>query len=393
MFDNWFFSDPGVYQVDDLETIAAAVPQPFEADEGLDLLRDQGTGWAGGCRVALAAVLGGLAWVQGDRRTRWTMALGTLASVGAAFFLAATAKLPTRVALPLLTSLAVLFLSALGDPDPRPTATGTLPRTAWRAAAALLAAGALVIGVLTAVHSSGVNDSQAVRRREVLMGLEAIDPAGVFVAWGAEVPRWAAPLSPWTGSGREGPHLVPLGWMQQSPTAVAVLDRYGIDDIYVAIARGEVSLPLRSAQYQTLYLTYLREHYGFSGLLVPVADVGPLTVFRGVSAYALDDAAGLLVETRFDGNTAAYPLAEPVPDGSAAATLDAAGRLLIAGRADADLIVIIDGDEAVALALPIPSEDRWPRFEATLAYLPRGLRLFALSGGLAREITVTSEVP
>jgi hypothetical protein len=389
MFDNWFFSDPGVYQLEDLEAIAAAVPQPFEADEGLGLLRDQGTGWAGGCRVALAAALGGLAWVQGDRRRRWTVALGALASVGAGFFLAATAKLPTRVALPLLASLAVLFLSSLGDPDRRPTGARTRAGTAWLAVAAVLAAGALVIGSLAAVESSRGSDAQAAARRKLLTGLEAVDPTGVFVAWGAEVPRWAAPLSPGTG----GPHLVVLGWMQQSPTAAAVLDRYGIDDLYATIARGDAYLPLHRVELGALYLTYLSEHYGFSGLLVPVAEVSRLTVFRGVSAYALDAAAGFLVETRFDGSTAAYPLVSGVSEGSAAAALDEAGQLVVAGRTDADLIVILDGDEAIALALPIASEDRRPRFEATLAYLPRDLRLLALSGGLAREITVTFEEP
>jgi hypothetical protein len=68
MFDNWFLSDEATYQTEDLEAIAAAVPHPFEADEGLVLLRDQAAGWDGAFRVALAATLGGLVWVQGDHR-------------------------------------------------------------------------------------------------------------------------------------------------------------------------------------------------------------------------------------------------------------------------------------------------------------------------------------
>jgi hypothetical protein len=393
MFDNWFLSDEATYQTADLEAIAAAVPHPFEANEGLILLRDQAAGWDGAFRVALAAILGGLAWVQGDRRRRWTVALAAPASAGAAFFFAATTKLPNRVALPLLASLAALFLGALAGPDRSPAATGGRGRAAWRAAAAAVAAGALVVGALTAVETSRGNDVQAAIRRSILTGLERLDPAGVFVAWGGEFPRWAAPLSPASEHGGSGPQLVPLGWMQQSPVARATLSRYGLDDIITAIARGEAYLPLHRLELAPLYLTYLKEHYGFSGLLVPLSRLGRLTVFKGVSAYSLDEAAGLLVETRFDGSTATYSLAGPGPDNAATAKPDDAGRLVVGGRADADLIVVVDGEAAVALALPLPAVDRLPRFRVTLGYLPENLRVFALGDGLAREITPTSAIP
>ena len=74
-------------------------------------------------------------------------------------------------------------------------------------------------------------------------------------------------------------------------------------------------------------------------------------------------------------------------------TRDAAGALVIEGRAAADLIVVVDGETAVALARPLPGGKRRHRFEVTLTYLPANLRIFALGDGLAREITPTLTTP
>ncbi len=394
MFSAWFFTDPAVYQTEDLETIAAAVPASFEAREAADLLGSQAAGWSGGLRLTLTAFLGLLAWLEGDRRTRWTVAASALASVAIAFALAATVKLPDRVALPMTAFLAVLFLvtlSAPGTPDPpRPAVRG---RPTWWWAAAVVSVCALAIGVPAAAAASRANETLATTRRAILARINEFDPDGVFIAWPGEMPRWVEPLAPPARSGPGATHLVPLGWMQQSPTQRDIFARYGIDDLYAAIAASEVYLPLRSVESEALYLTYLREHYGFSGLLLPVARVGFLTVFQGAAAYEVDEAAGTLVESRFDGGTAAYSIAGPAAEGSATARLDEAGRLEITGRAEADLIVAVDGTAAVGLALPLPSEDRLPRFRLTLEPPPADLRLFALSDGVAREITVASEVP
>jgi hypothetical protein len=126
---------------------------------------------------------------------------------------------------------------------------------------------------------------------------------------------------------------------------------------------------------------------------MPVGKVGRVVVFKEVAAYALDRAAGALVEKRFDGDTAAYPLAGPGPEDAANAARDAAGALVIEGRAAADLIVVVDGERAVALARPLPGGKRRHRFEVTLTYLPANLRIFALGDGLAREIIPTLTTP
>jgi hypothetical protein len=130
----------------------------------------------------------------------------------------------------------------------------------WPAAAAAVATAALVIGALTAVGTSRSNDHLSAARRGVLSGLESLDPGGVFVVWGAEVPRWADPRAGSSARRNDRPQLVPLGWMQQSPITAAVLSRYGLDDIITAIARGEVYLPLHRLELAPLYSTYLSEH-------------------------------------------------------------------------------------------------------------------------------------
>jgi len=299
------------------------------------------------------------------------------------------------VAVPLLAFLAVSFLVARGEERSAVGAgTGGRRQRAWEWAGAGVAVCALIIGTAAAVASSRANEQQAANRRELLAGLHEVDPDGVFVAWASELPRSESPLLPPSREGPEATHLVPLGWMQQSPTALAVLRRYSIDDLYTAIAAGgDVYLPLRRDENAALYLTYLREHYGFSGLLKPVAKVGRLMVFNGVAAYEVDEAAGALVERHLDGSTVAYPLAGPIEGQRATATPVGEDGQTIEGRARATLVVVTDGASAVALALPASAGDRLPRFEVTLEHALAGLRLFALSNGHAVEITLTRERP
>ena len=133
-----------------------------------------------------------------------------------------------------------------------------------------------------------------------LADLAEVDPGGVFVCWGAELPRWPDPFS--AGPSGPAPSVIPLGWMQQSPLTARVLARYEVRDIYTAIARGEVYLPLQQAgESRWLFETYLREHHGFSGLLVPTARVARLVVYQGVAAFTLDEAGREVTESPFEG--------------------------------------------------------------------------------------------
>ena len=85
--------------------------------------------------------------------------------------------------------------------------------------------------------------------RQVLAGLEAIDPDGVFVAWGAQLPLGGQSLSPWRRGGLGGPYLLSLGWQERSPMHEAWMAEHGITDLYAAIAtRRDVYLPLRQPE-------------------------------------------------------------------------------------------------------------------------------------------------
>src|SRR4030065_130014 len=80
-------------------------------------------------------------------------------------------------------------------------------------------------------------------------------------------------------------------------------------DFCVARRSGEdVCLPLRPPfSLGALYLTYLEEHYGFSGLLRPRAEQDTFTIFDLAVAYPLDDRARMINERRPAGTQVRYP--------------------------------------------------------------------------------------
>jgi hypothetical protein len=112
-------------------------------------------------------------------------------------------------------------------------------------------------------------------------------------------------------------------------------------------------------------------------------------VFHGVAAYALDAAGSALVEHRLDGSTLSYPLTEPPSGQRATLTVEEDGSQVIRGRADADLVVVTAGGEAVALDLPAGPAGQLQRFTVTLDAPTADLRLFALGDGRAAEISLT----
>jgi hypothetical protein len=183
--------------------------------------------------------------------------------------------------------------------------------------------------------------------------------------------------------------------MQRSPLALAVLDRYGLGDLYAAIAEGNgvyLILPVPSASAALadapdLLATYLQEHYGFAGgILLPAAQLPPYTVYSGVAAFAVDRRRGLVIEARLDGITTTYPLGGAIPASRAIGSVDPSGRLLIEGRADADLVLAFSEDGAIAAARPVPASEGLPRYRLRPDVPPEGLRLYALAGGVARRI-------
>ena len=398
MFQLWFYTDPTVHEAADLETIAAALGSEFRSGEALHLLGESARGAVGWMRPMVAVSVGALAWLNGDRRRRATIALAAVATVGAAFLAAATMKLPERVAVPLLALLPITFLSLLSAPEAHQPedadhTRGPRLRALLLATALTASIAAVVVGGRDAATASSQHAANETQVSERLAALEAVDPGGVFVNWAGVFPRWPDPLSVW-GSDR-GPRFVALGWMQRSPLALAVLDRYGLGDLYAAIAEGNgvyliLPVPAASAALADapdLLATYLQEHYGFAGgILLPAAQLPPYTVYSGVAAFAVDRRRGLVIEARLDGITTTYPLGGAIPASRAIGSVDPSGRLLIEGRADADLVLAFSEDGAIAAARPVPASEGLPRYRLRPDVPPEGLRLYALAGGVARRI-------
>jgi hypothetical protein len=386
MFRRWFYTDAQVHQAGDLEVIAATLPSSFRARDGWTALADQGEGWRGALRLTVVASLAAFAWVEGSRRARALVLASVAAFAAIAFVVAGEAKLPERVAAPMLAFLPLVFLAA-----PQMGERGGLPGTGsaggiWKTGLALVSAAALVGGAVNAHALDQDNTSRDANRRNILTGLQAVDPDALFVSWGGQLPLGTGSVSPWEAS-PDGSDLLPLGWQQRSPLHRALLARHGIDDLFAAIAnRGDIYLPLRSPELRQRYLLYLRQHYGFAGLLRPVARVGTLSVYNLAVDYRVDDQAGALIEHHLDGSFISYPLDSPGIAHQAVAVRPQDGGLTVAGRAAADLVVVTSRGKAIALVLPEGNG----AFSAKLARSRTNLRLFALSAGRAAEVTLRS---
>jgi len=390
MFQRWFSSDENVYQAEDLDVIADALPTTFRWGKAAGVLGDQGRGWLGGLRVATITALAALAWIEGNRHARQVLAVAIATVATTAFALAATAKLPDRVAVPMIAFTALLCLpTPMPGRVPEPAGSGRAGR-AWRALTAIVFGATTVAG---SIHALALNEQQhriEAHLQNVLSGLEQIDPDGLFVSWGGQLPLNGQSLSPWQRGGLGGPLLLGLGWQQRSPMQQEMLASRGIEDVYAAIAtREDVYLPLLDPVLKTLYQQYLREHYAFPGLLRPTEGVGRYTVYHLAVTYHVNDRVGALVERRLDGTRLTHDLAESDSSSHAVISTEEDGTLVITGRADADLVVITNRTRAFALVEPNePTDEDDPGgFRVSLHPTPNTLRIFALSGEQAVEIT------
>lgn len=389
MFASHFYLDPEVFSTADVEVLAGRATEP----------RALGTVLRGTWRVhtdtaveiagwALVAALAAAAALAGGRRTRLFAAAVPIWTLGVTVALVMFRKLPDRVGVPLIAFAALMLL--IRPLVPPSKATPPPPRLSRRFAIAtfsLLTLALAVAGVLLA--AAGTTERRAGDRwiTRTLEGFTAVDPGGVFISWGAQLGLTAR--SPWRAPVLEGPRLISLGWSQRSPTQAEWLDALGIDDAYTAVAaRDDVYLPIPAGRSADIYLRYLEEHYGFSGLLKPAALATGFVIYRGAVEYRLDEHR--LIETAFDGATVPYPLDAAgirgratlrlLPDGGAVVTGWAAAR---EGGAPADLIVVVAGRRGVAAALPqaeAGAAGKPGAFSISLDRAYQGLGVIALFG-------------
>jgi hypothetical protein len=91
-------------------------------------------------------------------------------------------------------------------------------------------------------------------------------PSELFVAWGEAFPmKDIDPLAPQLGEMR----ILPLGAELGTPHVAGTLDRFGIDNLYLAlVSRPDVFL-ISDEEKNDLYVDYMREKYGLDVTVQP----------------------------------------------------------------------------------------------------------------------------
>lgn len=396
MFTRWFFTDASVYEIDDLRVIADSLPPAVAPGTTLAALRPLTEGADDLVRLGLIVALGTLLWMEGRRRGQGLVLMTAAACTAALVGLAVFAKLPSRVALPMLAFPAMLFLIRPQTPTEADPVGSPRAAAGVRAAIAAVSVAALVVGTLTACSLNARQSEADAYLRRLLTELEAIDPDGLFISWGAQWPLGGSSLSPWRLGGLGGPATLSLGWPARSPMHEKWQAEWGITDVYEAIAlRPDVYLPLAAPELDGLYLVYLQEHYGFAGLLRPVGRAGSLLVYNQAVSYEARHTA--LIEHRLDGTSVTLRLDSEdlsthwslIPQKDRGAIVVGSAVSTVQGE-PIDLIVITHRGQAVALVDPALS-----RFGASLGLpqywakvpTPRQVRVFAIHGGSASEIS------
>jgi len=436
MFRFYFYTDPDVYSTENFLQVAGATGNPLLSPaQAADQLRQEIDVSVAVPGLALTGALLVAGWAHGGRLTRLFLVLNAgwfLATLGALLF---QYKLPGRVALPVLSFLALLLLTVpeavAPDAGARPGGPGSTVGLAWRAfrserwthreygsapvmtrLVAVVSAAVLVLGVVDAVAGAGRRQANDRSLDQDLARLEELDPEGTFVFLGDTL--GTGRRSPWHAPILASPRLINLGWQQRTPLFYRRLAEADIDDLYLAVgSREDVYLPLQTGHSTAVaqhYLTYLEEHYGFLGLLRPKAELGDYLVFDLAVAYQVDDSVRVVIERRPDGTEVRYPFIEDMIVGVARPHVVQDGLRIVGWAVDleaggpVDHIVTFNGTRGVAVTIsttepPTPAAIRHLEklgftdhdslgFDLTAAGLSdTGVRFFAISNGRAAEIT------
>jgi len=387
MLFDWFFIDEAIYTTEALLTIDAATPLPDRPwTEFLELRH-------GRLRFGRLLLLGGLL-ATALSITRWSgrvLLVGTtLWFIAVVAALAKYVRLPNRVSLSVLAFLGLIYLLRPHSIFPGPD--GAQQRSMRvDARGVFLSWGGVLLAILIAVSGWAVRiggaDARATTRfaeRSQLefdarmQELDTLDSNGVFVNWGATLGR--AQMSP-TVAEAFVPDWIQLGWPARSPAQRARMTELGIDDIYTAIANdSHVLLPLKAdgnvlaMARANRFSTYYKEHYGFEGRLRPVASVdhGRYLVFDLLVDFELETEG--LSEVHADGSRYLYRFKDSVATGSFWISNDGTGINGWATSLDSpgpvDLIVVLDDQTGMLLALAIPSAIDDGTYDSTAAVPP-----------------------
>ena len=291
--------------------IADALPIAFQPAEAVRAVAAQVGGWLGGTRLTVVVALAALAWVGGGRRAGALVLVTSAAALAVAFGVAGALKLPDRVGVPML---AVLPLLSLATPpiDEKGVPPGSRPgRRLWATIVALVLLSPWQLEPSTLMRSIRQTISRRAHLMQVLSDLQAIDPDGLFVWWGAQRPIGAGSVSPWGGPERPQPDRGGLAAAFSTYTGQAGPLRHR-RPLRRDCRREDVYLPLRSARRgpASTCATW-RSTTGSLGSCGPsprsgtesrLQPGGDLPSRRGVPA-------GALIEHHLDGSFVSYRLA------------------------------------------------------------------------------------
>jgi hypothetical protein len=403
MFQRWFYLDEEVYTVGALADLRTELGTP--AAPVSDVL-DVAEGRLGVMRLVL---VGGLPLVAGvvGRSRGWAIT-GALVVWFAAVLtgLAVFARLPERVSVPILAFLALVLVlrppAVFPEPDP-PTHVG---RTWLRRAAVVAMVGVTVAGIwVGSLETAAASRRASADRSELavlLDDLAEVDGDGVYLSWADSVTASRAspesvPSVPVT--------LLPLGWHQRSPMHADRMLELGITDLYLSLASDpNVYLPsARTRPHPELFADYMAEHYGFEGVLRPVAVVGPgsgVFLFDLLVDYRLD--GEVLVETTPAGTPRVYPVDPAAGYGRYRTSNDGSRAAGFAVALDpsrsVDLLVALDTVAGGVMGVNLPTMTRPTRAEeygtpdrellgfAIRLDRPDDARVFAIASGRAFEL-------
>ncbi len=271
MFTHWFFPDPAVYSLQNLEYLVAHVPDTRPSLPGIAATFFHQLLSLASIPYLLAILL---TWLAGFYSIRWKrvapplfvlLILFTLLSL----YLSWTQKLPYRVLLPLLGCIAIfeffVFIAPAREQDianAGSTASGPLASLRTIGIGLSLAA-ALGIVLLQAADTSRSNTVKQSAYRGILSDLQTLRNDG-------KIQADALILSPAVGIPLEWSNpmvldfpairFMSMGWLTYSPPYQAVLRQYGVASLPAGLYQNDRVYLMERSNIMYGILNFIREH-------------------------------------------------------------------------------------------------------------------------------------
>ncbi len=265
MIKNWFHGDAGTFSKEKMRQIVDAVgaygTDVASAETARRITKAFATSHWTGAGVILAWI--GAVW--GYRRV-WPV-IATLAT--AAVLIGAVAVLlkpvPPRISMG-IAGVCALVAAVLAAPR-REAAARSRWRTVLVASMVAAVAGYTVYGIRRDVRQADMRYRQ---QRAFVADIALLAPrrSNLYVAWADAFPfKHIDPLAPLAYLRQM--RILPLGAELHTPHVTATMERFGIADLYLALASRPNVYLISDDQKNRLYADYVREKYGLQVVLRP----------------------------------------------------------------------------------------------------------------------------